>query len=489
MMLSMFGERVGPADNLHFNELAMPILIFQVIEGLRRGLSRFMGQSRVALLLSNQENGPIFVFDPHGLLSSYKSELKQFYIDSQEWRQHPPFSAGAGSAYNCTGPVLPGLISCGRQSSAVSYQMWFAAAHPALCSDGPIEEWLAKASWILAHELAVGTSLFTSSATHTLESYGRYAISDYLLFQLRKILRGEPGFRPEDILSSIASISTTYEEGKLATGSLVFVSSKTLASLDSIVRFPDGTGPSIKDHKHARKLLTMVERTDRFLISDGQTILGIGSGPVPESAVAARFRHGHGEVSLGQKLICTFLEGEFSGLGRMPQLQELQASISRKLNDPTSGSQLLHGIANLVQVAQDLGHGCTIVVDFGSPMRSIPGQTLEQPLLLSDSVDLVEGMSRIDGALHLDSSGRLHAFACLLDGKAVEGEDRARGARYNSALRFTADCQQSLAVVVSADGPVAILEGGRQINLPPVWAARDSVYMEPPTLDAWLVGK
>jgi hypothetical protein len=50
----------------------------------------------------------------------------------------------------------------------------------------------------------------------------------------------------------------------------------------------------------------------------------------------------------------------------------------------------------------------------------------------------------------------------LLDGEAISGEDRARGARYNSSLRFTAHNPNTIIVVVSSDRPVSVLRDGKK---------------------------
>src|SRR5215470_8860318 len=129
----MLNEPLDPSDSLHFKELAKPILIFQVIEGLRRGLSRFLGPSRVGLLLSFQESEPLLVFDPHGLLSEHQSEIRSHFLDSLAWRQHSSSLRGVLDANSCPGPELPRLICWGRRSASVYYQMWFAERPPNLC--------------------------------------------------------------------------------------------------------------------------------------------------------------------------------------------------------------------------------------------------------------------------------------------------------------------------------------------------------------------
>jgi hypothetical protein len=42
-------------------------------------------------------------------------------------------------------------------------------------------------------------------------------------------------------------------------------------------------------------------------------------------------------------------------------------------------------------------------------------------------------------------------------------ENRARGARYNSALRFTAQYPETIVVVVSSDRPVSVFRQGKEI--------------------------
>ena len=80
----------------------------------------------------------------------------------------------------------------------------------------------------------------------------------------------------------------------------------------------------------------------------------------------------------------------------------------------------------------------------------------------------------------------LHGFACLLDGRSVEGEDRARGARFNSALRFTAEHENLLVIVVSEDRPVSIIKDGVEITAKSYWDPMSSCTILPPTLEQWI---
>jgi len=80
----------------------------------------------------------------------------------------------------------------------------------------------------------------------------------------------------------------------------------------------------------------------------------------------------------------------------------------------------------------------------------------------------------------------LHAFACLLDGRAIVGEDRARGARFNSALRFTAQNENVVVVVVSSDRRISVLQGGVELTAQCEWKSFSEFATLPPTLEQWL---
>ena len=101
-------------------------------------------------------------------------------------------------------------------------------------------------------------------------------------------------------------------------------------------------------------------------------------------------------------------------------------------------------------------------------------------------LDLAKSLAKLDGALHLRGDLHLHGFACLLHGGAVKGEDRARGARYNSALRFSAEHPQVIIVVVSSDRPVSIIQEGVELSAQCEWAPFSKRIQPPPSLAEWI---
>ena len=66
-----------------------------------------------------------------------------------------------------------------------------------------------------------------------------------------------------------------------------------------------------------------------------------------------------------------------------------------------------------------------------------------------------------------------------------DAENRARGSRYNSALRYTRLHGDAVVVVVSSDGPVSVFVNGEDLTIvsPPV---DKPTTVDPPTLERFL---
>lgn len=119
-------------------------------------------------------------------------------------------------------------------------------------------------------------------------------------------------------------------------------------------------------------------------------------------------------------------------------------------------------LSNVVKEAVKQRHGTMLIITTPEHAakeavrlaeQSMP---LEKPLSLLDSTvkKVISHISGIDGAILLDTQGRVHSFAVILDGLAIEGKgDSARGARYNSAIRYIEadNSNKVLAVIISED--------------------------------------
>jgi hypothetical protein len=66
-------------------------------------------------------------------------------------------------------------------------------------------------------------------------------------------------------------------------------------------------------------------------------------------------------------------------------------------------------------------------------------------------------VTAIDGAVMIDPSATCYAIGVILDGVASQKGNAARGARYNSAIRYVDGRDGFLAIVVSEDGSIDLI--------------------------------
>jgi hypothetical protein len=466
---------------------------FHIFEGLRDGLSHFSGPSRAAILYAIRPDDPMRIYDPQNLLRGHEPKLRELYIDTDRWR---PSGAdlrhlqGAGHPFPEKNLGLAGLISFGGRSRSVAYQMWFTEHHPDMCSTGPTERWLEHAVWLLSHDMVAENTSYLGASGYVLQEYTTHAVRDHLVDELNRILGMDLHMRIYPILDAVLGISKTLEEGVWPRGRMAFVQPESMNETPFLARFPDDERPNLTNFKHVRKLLQAVENSDDLLASDGRALMGIARNPLPPGHIIADFRSGHGFIFLGDDPVCSFFDGRYHSTTRRAKLVELEELLLESHLTPATQHALFRTVLKIVHNAEDRKHGCTLVIDLNDPVIEISGQRFETPLDLSrtDRLMLTQSLSALDGALHIGADLRLHGFACLLDGRSIRGEDRARGARFNSALRFTADHRRILVIVVSADRPVSLIQEGVELNaqcpLKPVSACVPS----PPTLAGWIGG-
>ncbi|MXY85263.1 MAG: hypothetical protein F4Y95_01895 [Chloroflexi bacterium] len=128
---------------------------------------------------------------------------------------------------------------------------------------------------------------------------------------------------------------------------------------------------------------------------------------------------------------------------------------------PSTGTQEVDRLCKLVEQASSEAHGTMLVIsaDAKSEVERLSSQaTAIEPRLLDDK--LLNHLTPIDGAILIDSHGYCHAIGVILDGDATNRGDPARGARFNSAIRYVDSVKRkapALAAVVSEDGGVDIV--------------------------------
>lgn len=468
--------------------------ITDTLAGLREGLSRFSGKSRSAVIFAIGEDDSLQICDPQNLLNGYEPKLEHIYLKSREWRGES-YRRYDRKMFNHIDQVenlkLDGLISYGGRSGAVYYQMWFTEHHPDMCSIGPTERWLEHAVLRFSHDMANESVLYTGISGSFLREYTTHAVRDYIVDCVNLRLGYDSHVRIYQVLESVLGISKTPEEGAVPHGELVFVEPRLIEQLNFIARFRTDQQPQLNHYKHIRKLLLSVESSNNKLVSNGSRILGICDRNLPHFCLVADFQGKLGFLRFNDELICSFEDGSFSSTTHRAKLFEVEEILLDYDLDTSVRNQLFQVVAALVHNAETNGFGCTLVVDLEHDYSPLSGQLLDPPIDLQqpERLALAAGLSKTDGGLHIRADLLLHGFACLLDGLSIPGEDRARGARYNSALRFTAIRRDTIIIVVSSDRPVSVIYRGTEARKRQTFAAKERCSLFPEPLAQWLADK
>jgi len=463
----------------------------ETLHGLRDGLSHFSGPSTAAVIYCLPGSSALSIHDPYNLLRGHEPKLENFYFG--EFKEHNlPQYKGVSTCYSAIEQVpelqIDGLLSFGGSSSTVPYQMWFTEHHPDLSSTGPTERWLEHTVLRFSHDVANDAELYTGISGSFLREYSTHAIHDHIQKETLELTGKSTNLNFYPILQSILAISKTREEGAFPHGELVFVDTNSMEDVSFMARFVDEELPRLNHHKHVRKLIQSVHGTDHKLISNGENIIGVSYSRLPTFSITADYRGHYGFLRINQDPVCSFSDGRFRSSSLRAKLYEVEEVLLDYRLKSQTRDNLFHIISTLVHNGQSMKHGCTFVLDLNTTPSKISGQMLQTPLDLNnpDFLELAASFSRVDGALHICSDQRLHGFACLLDGRTIEGEDRARGARYNSALRFTAEDPKTIVVVVSSDRPVSVIQNGMVIDGQCQWRSKPSFTRAPRALKEWL---
>ncbi len=464
--------------------------ITETLEGLKEGLTRFSGPSRAAVIYAITPDDPIHIFDPQNLLAGHEPKFKKLYIDSDDWRTKCSIKYDKKKFSNVIPEEnlgLAGLISYGGRSSAIVYQMWFTDHHPDMCSIGPTERWLEHAVYRFSHDMANEEDLYTGISGSFLKEYATHAVRDFIVDEMNVLIGWDTRMRVYPILEAVLKISRTPEEGKWPRGRLIFVEKESIPKMNFILELPRAEQPVLDNVKHVRKLLLSVENSDLRLVATENTIIGITREDQPDFYLSVDFRGGYGFLGLNDTQICSFSDGSFKSTTHKAKMVQVEEALMDSDMDAENATALFQIITGIVHNAASHRYGCTIVIDMNPSPVFIMGHSLRHPLDLrhQDNYNLTRSLSKVDGALHIGADLKLHGFACLLQGRNVPGENRARGARFNSALRFTAEHENVIVIVVSSDSLVSVMMKG--VIMETIWKQESSAICNIPIpLEKWV---
>ncbi len=473
------------------NSLFVQKCVCDTVQGLRAGLSHFSGPSTVAVIYCLSPGEELYIYDPGSLLRDHEPKLTNYYLEENGWSKDMKLAQDKLTFSKITSVddlQLDGIISFGGKSATVAYQMWFTEHHPDLSSIGPTERWLQHAVLRFSHDIANEHELYTGISGSFLREYSTHAIHDHIVSEIVIHQENVSEIQVYPVLDAILAISRTREEGKWPHGKLCIVEPYAIKEIDFLARFSDEEQPQLDNYKYVRKLLQAVEDSDHKLVSDGYKIIGISKGALPPYSLIADFHGRVGFLRLNEESICSFAAGGFQSSTLKAKLFEIEEAFLDNNLEISTRDTLFQIVSTLVHSAEDQKHGCGLVIDLNHIPLQLAGQKLAKPLDLTqpEFLELACALTKVDGALHIGTDHHLHGFGCLLDGHIISGEDRARGARYNSALRFSAENPNTIVVVVSNDHPVSIVQHGIEFRGVSLWRSHIHCSLKPETLKGWL---
>ena len=251
---------------------------------------------------------------------------------------------------------------------------------------------------------------------------------------------------PNDFLGIMSRGTAQAYEKAEASAPLHMVNSRAAGHE---LKVPLDTRVSLHDARALRKLL---EASDAgfAVIADNRQILGLGSVSSNAGSLDVEVRGKlDWTLSAQGKTLLRSYAGQVTFPQKPTEIGDLEVLASR-----TVGAGNLERIWQYVEAARNSGHGMMLVVssEAEAEVRRLgPEAFVMEPRVLEDSE--VQRLGAVDGALLIDTEGRCHAFGIVLDGEAIGKGNRARGSRFNSAVRYQrAHSDRAFVVVLSVDG-------------------------------------
>jgi hypothetical protein len=264
---------------------------------------------------------------------------------------------------------------------------------------------------------------------------------------------------------SLDAVAAQPYEGRTGVGTLHLMS-REHPHVEVVISFDRAV--SVRATRELRKVLEM-SAPGLGLLCDGADVYGMGRvnpdfDPSDEDAfLVTVVGRGSWEfvVPAGRASPAKPLLRVDNGQARLPQDRlskgKFLDSVGRLFPDAPNGSAEL--LWDLAQACAEQAHGTMLVVH---PSASEEGARLQPQALTIEpthpSPEALLAMTSIDGAVLVAPDAHCHAVGVILDGIATGTGDPARGARYNSAVRYLAGKGEgALIIIVSEDGMINLL--------------------------------
>ena len=260
-----------------------------------------------------------------------------------------------------------------------------------------------------------------------------------------------------NLFRACSTISSLRYERSAGSGRIV-LAAEDHPAVEHTVVFQEPV--DLKNYRAARKLLQL-SFDGISLHSDSDRICGLAKVGAYDSSKEDLFEvhivgHHHWELRHEDRPLMTVRYG----IPALPKVQfdeeAFRSTVTRIFSGISESATDL--LLDLVKEAEGESHGTMLLISTAAEeeaKRLAPQGTTITPRQLTP--ELLKHLTPIDGAILIDPDSTCHAIGTILDGKSTTAGDPARGARFNSAVRYvesSSDKVHCLAVVVSEDGGV-----------------------------------
>jgi len=272
-----------------------------------------------------------------------------------------------------------------------------------------------------------------------------------------------------DIFNQINDISSVYYESNTSKGKIVFTSENFIydnhPNIEKILMLKEKV--LLKNKRLVRKLLEICNN-DVSLLSDGKYVYGIcrligNYNDELEDIFIAEYLDVYSWQLLysNKKLFKVDYEKVY-----LPQNKITYSEFKRRMGElfKNLSSEKIGKLYSVIIEAVKQKHGTMIIISKNA--RSETERLKSQAFRVDEkeiTPSIVKEITSIDGAVLIDTECKCYGIGVILDGMASNNGNTARGARYNSAIRYVetiknkenfSDC---LAVVISEDGYVDLI--------------------------------
>ena len=260
------------------------------------------------------------------------------------------------------------------------------------------------------------------------------------------------------LFDSFEALASTAYEGRAGSGSVILAADGH-PHVDVAIRLRAPI--SVRERLQFRKLLELTDN-QLGLLTDGTTIYGLGAiSEQYDGRTEDLFRFAI--VEQGVWMMSHYTSPLLRVANGHPQLPRPRMSPSlfvdsmRRVFADVDDDDI-RAIWRLAQTAVAEGKGTMLVVTTAAAQeaqRLSPQALAIEPQMIGSR--MLRSLTKIDGAVLLTPDGTCHAVGVILDGIATGVGDPGRGARYNSAVRYTAaSSAPCLIVIVSDDGMIDV---------------------------------